>query len=402
MNEIIVEKEKCSGCFACVSTCPVSSISMQEDSEGFWYPKINSLTCIECNLCRKSCPVISRQDRNRKEKTIIAAKSRDDAVRLKSSSGGIFSLLAEVIFVQGGVVYGAAFSEDCKTVIHVRIDQKRDLWKLQGSKYVQSKIDNCYKEAKKDLDTGRKVLFTGTPCQIEGLRSYLMKEYDNLYLQDIVCHGVPSPLVWEKYVEYREKEARGCVERTYFRHKKYGWNMYSLLFEFSNRREYIGRKREDLYLRGFLANLFLRPSCYQCSFKGLDRNSDITLADFWGIDNIFPNMNDDKGISIVMINSEKGKELFEKIEGNIIFKQTETDSVLTVYNSASIKSVKAPLDRKDFMTRLNQTEINVLLQEYVGLKKIQTIKYRVRYWLSRTKLYKLRKNIKYYEKRGKD
>ncbi len=385
MNEIIVEKEKCSGCFACVSACPVSSISMQEDSEGFWYPKINSLTCIECNLCRKSCPVISRQDRNRKEKTIIAAKSRDDVVRLKSSSGGIFPLLAEVIFVQGGVVYGAAFSEDCKTVIHVRIDQKRDLWKLQGSKYVQSKIDNCYKEAKKDLDTGRKVLFTGTPCQIEGLRSYLMKEYDNLYLQDIVCHGVPSPLVWKKYVEYREKEARGSVERTYCRHKKYGWNMFSLLFEFSNKRKYIGSKREDLYLRGFLANLFLRPSCYQCSFKGLDRNSDITLADFWGIDNIFPNMNDDKGISIVMINSEKGGELFDKIKDKIIFQETEINPALTEYNSAATKSVKSPLVRKEFMDRISQMDINILLKEYVGLKKKQIIDYRVRYWASRVK-----------------
>lgn len=385
MNEIIIEKGKCSGCFACVSICPVNSVSMQEDPEGFWYPQINSSTCIECNLCRKCCPVISKHGKIRKEKTIIAAKCKDDAVRLKSSSGGIFPLLAEAIFVQAGVVYGAAFSEDCKTVIHVRIDQKRDLWKLQGSKYVQSKIDNCYKEVKRDLDTGRKVLFTGTPCQIEGLRSYLRKEYDNLYLQDIVCHGVPSPLVWKKYVEYRGKQAQGSVEKIYFRDKKYGWNMYSLLIKFSNRRKYIGRKKEDLYLRGFGANLFLRPSCYQCSFKGLDRNSDITLADFWGIDNIYPQMNDDKGASLIMINSEKGKELFGEIKGNIIFKQMETDSVLTLYNSASIKSVKMPSDREEFISKINQTDINILLQEYVGLKKKQIVEYRVRYWLSRIK-----------------
>ena len=384
MNEII-KKEKCSGCFACVSVCPVNSISMQEDSEGFWYPQINISTCIECNLCRKCCPVISKRDRIEKEKNIVAAKCKDDAVRLKSSSGGVFFLIAEAILAQLGVVYGAAFSEDCKKVIHVRIDQKRDLWKLQGSKYVQSKIDNCYKEAKNDLDTGRKVLFTGTPCQIEGLRSYLMKEYDNLYLQDIVCHGVPSPLIWEKYVEYREKKARGSVERTYFRHKKYGWNMYSLLFEFSNRREYIGRKMEDLYLRGFLANLFLRPSCYQCSFKGLDRNSDITLADFWGIDNIFPNMNDDKGVSVVMINSEKGEELFDNIKDKIIFQETVLDPVLTKYNSAAIKSVKMPLERKEFMDKINQMDIITLLKEFVEVKKKQIIKYRMKSYLFRMK-----------------
>lgn len=392
MNKIVVEKEKCSGCFACVSICPVSCISMEEDSEGFWYPQINLSTCIECNLCRKSCPVISKRDRIKKEKTIVAAKCKDDTVRLKSSSGGIFSLLAEAIFAQAGVVYGAAFSEDCKTVIHVRIDQKRDLWKLQGSKYVQSKIANCYKEAKKDLDSGRKVLFTGTPCQIEGLRSYLMKEYNNLYLQDIVCHGVPSPLVWRKYVEYREKKARGSVERAYFRYKKYGWNMFSLLFKFSNGRKYIGRKREDLYLRGFLANLFLRQSCYQCSFKGLDRNSDITLADFWGIDNIFSNMNDDKGISIVVINSEKGGELFDNIKDKIIFQETEIDPALTKYNSAAIKSVAMPLDRKEFMDRINQMDINVLLKKCIGLKKKQIMEYRVRYWLSRLKRKLLTKN----------
>lgn len=384
MNEII-KKEKCSGCFACVSVCPVNSISMQEDSEGFWYPQINISTCIECNLCRKCCPVISKRDRIEKEKNIVAAKCKDDAVRLKSSSGGVFFLIAEAILAQLGVVYGAAFSEDCKKVIHVRIDQKKDLWKLQGSKYVQSKIDNCYKEAKNDLDTGRKVLFTGTPCQIEGLRSYLMKEYDNLYLQDIVCHGVPSPLIWKKYVECREKKARGSVERTYFRHKKYGWNMYSLLFEFSNSREYIGRKMEDLYLRGFLANLFLRPSCYQCSFKGLDRNSDITLADFWGIDNIFPNMNDDKGVSVVMINSEKGEELFDNIKDRIIFQETAPDPVLTKYNSAAIKSVKMPLERKEFMDKITQMDIITLLKEFVEVKKKQIIKYRMKSYLFRMK-----------------
>lgn len=384
MDKTIIKKEKCNGCFSCASVCPTSSILMKEDSEGFWYPEIDLATCIECELCRKCCPVINKQE-GQKEKKIFAALNRDDEIRLKSSSGGIFYLLSEAILSQGGAVYGAAFSVDCKSVIHTRIEQKKDLWKLQGSKYVQSKIGNSYKEVKKDLEIGRKVLFTGTPCQIEGLRSYLRKHYDNLYLQDIVCHGVPSPLVWKKYVEYREKQANGSVEKTYFRYKKYGWNMYSLLIKFSNKREYIGRKQEDMYLRGFVSNLFLRPSCYQCSFKGLDRNSDITLADFWGIDNIYPKMNDHKGISIIMINSEKGKDLFEKIKSNIIFKQVETDSVLTEYNSASVKSVKAPMDRENFMAKINQTEINVLLQEYVGLKKIQIIKYRVRYWLSRMK-----------------
>lgn len=385
MEKIIVEKAKCTGCFACLSICPTKSILMQADSEGFWYPKIDSTSCIECNLCRKCCPVISKENGSRSEKLVVAAKSKNEASRLKSSSGGIFSLLSEAVLVQEGVVYGAALSEDCKSVFHVGINQKRDLWKLQGSKYVHSKIGNCYKEAKKDLESGRKVLFTGTPCQIEGLRSYLRKEYDNLYLQDVVCHGVPSPLVWRRYIEYREMQARGSVERIYFRHKKYGWNMFSLLLEFSNGRKYIGNKREDLYLRGFLANLFLRPSCYQCSFKGLDRNSDITLADFWGIDNIFPNMNDDKGISAVMINSEKGGELFDKIKDKIIFQETEIAPALTEYNSAATKSVKVPLEREEFMSKINQTDINILLQEYVGLKKKQIIEYRVRYWLSRIK-----------------
>lgn len=385
MEKIIVEKAKCTGCFACLSICPTKSILMQADSEGFWYPKIDSTSCIECNLCRKCCPVISKENGSRSEKLVVAAKSKNEASRLKSSSGGIFSLLSEAVLVQEGVVYGAALSEDCKSVFHVGINQKRDLWKLQGSKYVHSKIGNCYKEAKKDLESGRKVLFTGTPCQIEGLRSYLRKEYDNLYLQDVVCHGVPSPLVWRRYIEYREMQARGSVERIYFRHKKYGWNMSSLLLEFSNGRKYIGNKREDLYLRGFLANLFLRPSCYQCSFKGLDRNSDITLADFWGIDNIFPNMNDDKGISAVMINSEKGGELFDKIKDKIIFQETEIAPALTEYNSAATKSVKVPLEREEFMSKINQTDINILLQEYVGLKKKQIIEYRVRYWLSRIK-----------------
>ena len=231
----IENKTKCSGCHACANACPKNCISMTSDEEGFWYPQVDKSKCIDCGLCEKICPIIHKwQPDNSRTTTAMAAINTNEEIRLKSSSGGLFTLIAENIIDQGGVVFGAAFTDDFKSVRHICVDNIADLDKLRGSKYVQSKIGDTYKQAKEYLDSGRKVLFTGTPCQLGGLYSYLRKPYENLFTQDIICHGVPSPMVWERYVDFREKKSASSTQRMFFRHKKYGWKTFAVLFEFSN------------------------------------------------------------------------------------------------------------------------------------------------------------------------
>ena len=348
MEKVLVENN-CTGCHACAQTCPKKCISMQQDGEGFLYPKINENLCINCGLCKKICPVFNCVKEGREPQTAYAAYALDETVRLKSSSGGVFTLLAENIIALGGAVFGAAFDEE-QQLKHICVDTAEDLEKLRGSKYVQSEIGTSYVEAKKYLDSGRFVLFTGTPCQIAGLYAYIRKDYDNLYTQDIICHGVPSPLVWQKYVEYRETIAGAKTQKIVFRDKTESWKKYSLRFDFKNSKEYIHNQGKDLYMKSFLKNLCLRPSCYECGFKG-PRQSDITLADFWGIWNIIPEMNDDKGCSLVLVNSEKGQHLFTHVKAEIRCAEVDRQQALK-YNTAYFHSAPLPSGREKFISRV--------------------------------------------------
>ena len=272
MNKIqLCDIYSCTQCRACEQVCPKHCISFVEGKDGFEFPHIDTDLCIECGACVKSCHQLSLTKEKNQPLYAYAAWSNDEQVRTTSSSGGVFSEIARYVFEKNGVVAGAVMDEDLK-VRHTFATDMESLFPMRGSKYVQSKIGDTYKLAKDFLDSGRKVLFTGTPCQIGGLYSYLRKPYDSLFTQDIICHGVPSPMVWEKYVEEREKKAVSTTQRMFFRHKKYGWKTYSVLFEFSNNTEYVKKYHEDLFMKAFLNDLCLRPSCYYCSFKSL--NSD--------------------------------------------------------------------------------------------------------------------------------
>ncbi len=352
----VEEKSSCSGCHACANACPENCIQMVSDEEGFWYPQVDKEKCIDCGLCEKVCPIIHnwKPDDSRKTKA-MAAINLNEEIRLKSSSGGIFTLIAEEIINQGGVVFGAAFTKDFRSVYHKCVDNIADLEKLRGSKYVQSRIGDAYKQAKDFLDNGRKVLFTGTPCQIGGLYSYLRKPYENLFTQDIICHGVPSPMVWKKYVEEREKKSASKTQRMFFRNKKYGWKTFAVLFEFSNNTEYVKNLREDSFMRAFLSNSCLRPSCYDCSFKSVKRQADITLADFWGIQNVLPDMDDDNGTSLVLVHSVKGESLIEKLKDKFKYQEVDT-SVVEKYNSAAVKSVAVNVKRKKFLLDIQRKD----------------------------------------------
>lgn len=366
----IQEKSNCCGCHACFSKCPKNAIGMIEDEKGFKYPKIDKEKCINCGLCDKVCPILNN-------KTIInspkayACINTNNQIRMQSTSGGIFTLLAETIIQKNGVVFGASFNEEF-LVTHAYAEKIEDLYKFRGSKYLQSSINDTYKKAKEFLDADRYVLFTGTPCQIEGLINYLGKDYSKLYLQDIICHGVPSPKVWKKYKEYKEKQYDSSVDKMNFRDKSAeGWNKYHFKMDFKNNNSYDIIHGNDSYMKAFLSHLSLRESCTSCKFKKENRLSDITLADFWGINNIKPEMNDEKGTSLVIVNSEKGRELFELIEQSIKYEEVNFKEAIK-YNPSMIKVSSKTENSDKFFDELDDSEFDDLVRKY--LPKVNFIK----------------------------
>lgn len=375
-------KKDCTGCHACYSICPQSCIFMETDNEGFWYPKVNYDKCINCGSCIEVCPIINKKTVTNKP-LAYACINKDETIRLESSSGGIFTLVAEQVIGNGGVVFGVGFDEDFK-VVHSYVKNKEWLGEFRGSKYVQSKIGDTYKQAKDFLKQGREVLFTGTPCQISGLKSYLGRDYDNLFCMDNICHGVPSPKVWEKYVSYREHVASSKTRRIAFRHKDKGWTRYSVLFSFHNNTEYLRTRRHDLFMKAFLKDICLRPSCYSCQFKTLHRESDITLADFWGIQRILPDMDDDKGTSLIFVNSAKGQAMFQKIKDKMVYKEVDINQA-ALYNSAAIKSVEYNPKRESFFKELEKLPFDKLVNKYCTDKISVRIKRKIKFILYKVK-----------------
>lgn len=357
------QKQDCCGCHACVNVCPVNCIIMIDDKEGFLYPKIDKNKCINCELCEKVCPIINNKERVN-EIVSYACINTDEDIRFASSSGGVFTLLAESVINNGGIVFGTGFDDEFN-LVHSYTDVIGGISKFRGSKYLQSKIGQTYKRAKEFLEKGTKVLFSGTPCQISGLLSYLERKYENLICIDIICHGVPSPKVFEMYRTELEKKHGATTRRIAFRHKNYGWKLFSVWLSFNNYTEYIKDLNNDIYMRGFLQNLYLRPSCYNCRYKTLNRLSDITIADFWGVDNIAPELDDDKGTSLVLVNSDKGKEIFEQLQDKMIVKRVDCDEAIK-YNSAAIKSVDINPKRDRFFEDLdsNSGDISQLIIKY--------------------------------------
>lgn len=358
----IKDKRNCSGCHACANICPQHCIEMVADEEGFLYPKIDVERCIHCGLCDKICPILHKEKRFLKKPKAFAAYNNNLEIRMKSSSGGIFSLLAEYVIARGGVVFGVGFNEKFE-VVHMAAKTKEDLEKLRVSKYVQSRIGECFKEAKSCLENGQTVLFTGTPCQIGGLLSFLRKPYENLITQDIICHGVPSPKVWEEYVKYREEKANCKTEKIAFRRKFNSWKKISFSFVFQDKSEYVKTPYfKDPMMKIFLFNKCLRPACHSCAFKDISRQSDITLADFWGIRSVCPEMDDDKGTSLVLLNSSKGEEIFEALKEKMNCKEVEFEKA--VKHNPMIKRSARPFERKRFMNDFKKRPFAKVIEKY--------------------------------------
>ncbi len=302
--------QACVGCHACEAACPQNAIAMAADSTGFLYPAVDLERCTECGLCRRVCPVLTPPSRNPYPKA-YACVARDDALRHSSSSGGVFGLLGWRVIEAGGAVFGVAL-DDSLEAVHVRADAHAGLMQLQGSKYVQSRIGSTYAQARDILEAGRMVLFSGTPCQIAGFKSFLGRDHEGLLCIDIVCHGVPSPSVWRRYVQFQEERYGVRILEARFRNKTEGWRRgQDIELEFDNGAEYRETPARDPYMLAFLQDICLRPSCYACRFKGLERPSDITLADFWGIEHVAPQMDDDKGTSLVLVHSPAGSSAID-------------------------------------------------------------------------------------------
>lgn len=352
----IKDKEYCCGCGACAQICPAHSIEMIEDREGFLYPQCNKELCINCRQCENVCPVINKSVEADRLKGSYVCYSCDDVIRADSSSGGLFSLLAAEILEDDGVVYGAAFDTDY-SVHHFRIDHIDQIYTIQRSKYLQSRIEETYAKAKKDLKDGRRVLFSGTACQIEGLKKYLGREYDRLLTVDVLCHGTPSPMIWKLYLRSLNENYPNGIKDINFRNKEFGWKNYSFKISYDTGDYYASSHYKDVYMNLFLSDVILRPSCYSCQFKDINRASDITLGDAWGIKKIMPEMDDDRGTSLLMVHTEKGEEYVEKLKNKVHFKSIELDKVLPPGADSRV-SVKKHPKREEFFERVWKYDTN--------------------------------------------
>lgn len=354
----VIDKSKCCGCEACVQICPRECIEMEYDIEGFKYPVIDQSKCISCGMCNKVCPFELKYNTEKKEFDTFACYLKDNEVRKNSSSGGIFSLIANQIIDEGGIVFGVAMSYDCRRAEYYMAANKEQLIKLRGSKYIQSNVNGAYSKVEKELKKNKKVLFTGTPCQINALKSFLKKDYENLLCADVICHGVPSPKLWEKYIEYVENKISDKIVEVNFRCKDKNWKGYGLKKITFKGKEILKSKETDSYLQMFLKNYCLRPSCYECNSKEY-RLSDITLGDFWGIENICEQMNDGKGVSLVITRSYKGKEFFNLLKDKIVCNQVMYSEAIK-YNPSEIKSVKRTKAREKFFVDMNNKNFHEL------------------------------------------
>lgn len=327
---------------------------MSADREGFLYPVVDSVKCIDCGLCEKVCPVLHPVN-NETEPLVYAAINNNEAVRMQSSSGGIFTLIAEYVLEHGGVVFGACFDSDWN-VIHDYTETKDGLARFRGSKYVQSHVGNSFTQVKTFLDSGREVLFSGTPCQVAGLKNYLRKPYSNLFTVDLVCHGVPSPEVWKKYLQETVSRAYGIKKKKVvnfgdyisdisFRAKDKGWKKYNIKIIFRNGKIEMMPSFENPYMKAFLSNLSLRPSCYACPTKLHHVQSDITLADFWGVNEIKPDIDDDKGCGLILINCEEKLDFLYKMNCQLLQQQLER---VVEYNPCILSTVNEPANRDFF------------------------------------------------------
>lgn len=393
MISVYDKQEECCGCTACKSICATKAIEMKPDKEGFLYPKIDQKLCIGCSLCRKVCAFQNGYDKsqNLEMQYVYAAKHIDEKIRMSSTSGGAFTAISDYILDKDGVVYGVTFDENMN-VIHKIASTKEERDKFKGAKYVQSDLGNTFTEIKKHLESQKFVLFTGTPCQTAGLKNYLNRiNIENLLLCDIVCHGTPSPLMWREYIEYLEHKEKSKIVEYYCRSKAKGWHGHHAMAIYQNGKIDYESILSQTHKALFNSHNIHRLACHNCKYTNLQRPSDITIADFWGIEKCMPDFDDNKGTSLILINSLKGQRLIEGIKGNLIYRECKTQDFLQPqlqYPS------KASTQREKFWEDYRLNGYKYIIKKYAGYNLKSRIKGLIKSLLQKTRL------LRYVKKRN--
>lgn len=380
----ITSKEDCCGCTSCANICPKGAITMKEDNEGFLYPVIDEKKCINCGLCQKVCPILNKKKNEKNNQKGYIFQYKDKGIRKESTSGGFFTAIAEFVIENNGVVYGVSLDEQF-IAKHERVTKKENLWKFRNSKYVQSDPNITFDLVKRDLDKEKLVLYSGTACQIEGLKKYLKKDFDNLVTVDVICRSVPSPLLWKKYVEEKNKEKN--IDKVYFREKKYGYKYSNLCMHSKNNAiVYKNGIDTDPYLRAFFSNIASRPSCYNCKFKEQFHKADFTIWDCFDVNNYDKSFDDDLGTTRVLINTDKGLNIFNDLATKHRTKEIETDKLVNNFHQM-FNPIKYNSSRNDFFEDLNNKDVNVVIKKYFPNKFKNKIEKYSRLFLIKIGLY---------------
>ncbi len=374
----IKKKEDCTGCTACKSVCPHEAISMMEDTEGFLYPQVNRDACLNCGLCDSVCPLPKRDKQEYKCNSLnayVAHYSSDDRIWYNSSSGGVFTAITDFVFENKGVVYGAAYNKKWE-VIHASAKTKDEAIRFRGSKYVQSRLNDTFKDIKSNLLSGQLVLFSGTPCQVAGLRSFLKKDYENLITVDLLCHCVPSPRLFRDYINYIQTKYKKSISKINMKDKTLGWDKFQTpRIYFDDGSSIFNVKSTRLWETIFYSHIAVRPSCYHCRFSNLNRVGDITIGDYWGVEKYHPEFFVSNGASIMLINSVKGQDLFSEISQYL--KCEKTDPIKALPKSLVYSVTPHPM-REQFWNDYETTDFYHICKSYFGLGILNCIRKGVR------------------------
>lgn len=368
--------EKCTLCGSCRNACRSEAISFTRKHLDFLYPQIDTDRCIGCNLCESACPVLTNKSYGKRdEPQAFAAMSRNDETRLHSTSGGVFYEIAMSILSEGGYVCGAIFDENFH-VKHIVSDQPEDILKMMGSKYALSDMGLCYRRIKQLLSSGKKILFVGCPCQIAGLKTYLRDDDQLLITAELVCHGIPSDSMLQEYIASKEKKYRSKLKKLEFRNKKMGWHRSAVHMEFLNGKEYTEPITSDAYMTGFLGNTTLKDACYHCLFRGFQSGADLTMGDFWGAEISAKALDDNKGISAIIVHTPRGQQLLDSSN----LKYTPVDLEPVIQNNQNIMvSPKVNPIRKEFYDFAGKNGLQRAIRHYLQEKPLTKLKRKVRF-----------------------